>query len=181
MKLIGNMMKKLKNEYIKVSNVLDNQTCNLLFEYVKRLYQQYEKFKTFIFKADLERELREITLLKDDCGYCKGDDMLSDTLLLVLQPIIEKEIGLKLIPTYSFMRLYTKGNSLAKHTDRESCEISTTIFLGGIPYLQLERNKNIIFGCSRKSPCAAGDFFSKYNVEKSMVFGGKLLANFLIY
>jgi len=43
---------------------------------------------------------------------------------------MEKESGLKLYPTYSFMRVYTFNSELKKHTDRESCEISVTIMLG---------------------------------------------------
>ena len=54
-----------------------------------------------------------------------------ETLLLNVQEKMEKETGLKLIPTYSYARVYVKGNKLARHKDRPSCEISTTMNLGG--------------------------------------------------
>ena len=42
--------------------------------------------------------------------------------------------GLKLVPTYAYCRLYKNGNILRRHKDRPSCEISTTIHLGGTPW-----------------------------------------------
>jgi hypothetical protein len=44
---------------------------------------------------------------------------------------MEKETGLKLNPNYSYARIYKKGDVLHKHKDRFSCEISTTMHLGG--------------------------------------------------
>ena len=46
-------------------------------------------------------------------------------------PLIEKHSGRKLLPTYSYMRIYKKGDVLADHRDRESCEISATLNLSG--------------------------------------------------
>ena len=45
-----------------------------------------------------------------------------------------KETGLQLIPTYSYSRIYKKGDELKRHKDRPSCEISTTLNLGGDPW-----------------------------------------------
>ena len=47
---------------------------------------------------------------------------------------MEKETKLKLISTYSYARIYKKGDVLKRHKDRFSCEISTTMFLGGDPW-----------------------------------------------
>ena len=44
---------------------------------------------------------------------------------------MEKHTGIKLSPTYSYARIYKKGDVLARHKDRYSCEISTTLNLGG--------------------------------------------------
>jgi hypothetical protein len=38
---------------------------------------------------------------------------------------------LKLNPTYAYARIYKKGDILHRHKDRFSCEISTTLNLGG--------------------------------------------------
>ena len=57
-------------------------------------------------------------------------DALSETMLLRKLNLMEKETGLKLYPTYSFMRVYSYNAELEKHTDRPSCEISVTIMYG---------------------------------------------------
>ena len=64
-------------------------------------------------------------------SYAKYADRLTESLLIQTIPLMEKETGLKLIPTYSYCRLYKKGNVLNRHKDRPSCEISTTLNLGG--------------------------------------------------
>ena len=46
-------------------------------------------------------------------------------------PVMEKKTGLKLNPTYSYARIYKTGDILHRHKDRFSCEISTTLNLGG--------------------------------------------------
>ena len=40
---------------------------------------------------------------------------------------MEKVTGKKLLPTYSFWRMYTYNADLKKHKDRPSCEISATV------------------------------------------------------
>jgi hypothetical protein len=54
---------------------------------------------------------------------------LSEHLLLDLQPLIEDSCEKKLFPTYSYVRLYTRGARLKKHVDRPACEYSVTINL----------------------------------------------------
>jgi len=63
--------------------------------------------------------------------YSHYSDIVMETLLLKLQPIMEKTTELKLIPNYSYARIYKKGDVLKRHKDRFSCEISTTLNLGG--------------------------------------------------
>jgi hypothetical protein len=58
-----------------------------------------------------------------------GDSTL-DAVLIGLLPDFEAATGCKLLPTYSYARFYQKGNSLARHRDREACEIAATIHLG---------------------------------------------------
>ena len=61
---------------------------------------------------------------------CYGDFVM-DTLLVKMLPVMKQHTGLDLIPTYSYARAYKKGDCLHRHKDRPSCEISTTIHLGG--------------------------------------------------
>ena len=64
-------------------------------------------------------------------SYSKYGDWAMETLLMYMIPIMKQRTGLELIPTYSYTRLYEKGNILYRHKDRPSCEISTTLHLGG--------------------------------------------------
>ena len=63
--------------------------------------------------------------------YSHYSDIVMETLLQKVKPIMEKESGLNLIETYSYARIYKKGDELIRHKDRYSCEISTTMNLGG--------------------------------------------------
>jgi len=63
--------------------------------------------------------------------YSKYADWVMETLLMYMIPIMKAKTGLDLIPTYSYTRLYEKGNKLRRHKDRPSCEVSTTLHLGG--------------------------------------------------
>jgi hypothetical protein len=63
--------------------------------------------------------------------YSHYGDVAMETLLLAVQPKMEKLTKIKLIPTYAYARIYKKGDILHRHKDRFSCEISTTLNLGG--------------------------------------------------
>lgn len=57
-------------------------------------------------------------------------DVFMDGLLMDLLPRAEEICRLKLFPTYSYFRVYHRGDVLDKHTDRPSCEISLSLCLG---------------------------------------------------
>ena len=61
---------------------------------------------------------------------CYGD-MFMETLMMKVLPVMQRRTGLNLIPTYTYTRAYKKGDILHRHKDRPSCEISTTVNLGG--------------------------------------------------
>tara|TARA_R100000963_G_C4639507_1_gene103227 strand:- start:979 stop:1458 length:480 start_codon:yes stop_codon:yes gene_type:complete len=73
------------------------------------------------------------------------------SLLLFLKPEMERQTGLSLFPTFSYFRIYKKGDTLGKHTDRDACEVSATLCLkgdewpifirGGTDFLSLILNK----------------------------------------
>ena len=64
-------------------------------------------------------------------AYSSYGDWVMETLLMYMIPIMKAKTGLELIPTYTYTRLYEKGNILHRHKDRPSCEVSTTLHLGG--------------------------------------------------
>lgn len=66
--------------------------------------------------------------------YCCYADLAMETLLVKVQPYMEKETKLKLLPNYSFVRMYKHGDVLERHLDRSACSVSCTLNLGGEPW-----------------------------------------------
>ena len=66
--------------------------------------------------------------------YCHYGDIAMETLLDKLIEPMSKETGLNLVPTYTYARIYKKGDVLKRHKDRNSCEVSMTLNLGGDPW-----------------------------------------------
>ena len=64
----------------------------------------------------------------DQCpsSLALGGDAAFDAVLEWFRPQISRLVGLELIPTYSYTRIYNRGAILARHTDRPACEISLT-------------------------------------------------------
>ena len=58
-----------------------------------------------------------------------SNDYVMENLSDFLLPKIESAAGMKLLPTYTFFRVYKAGDILEKHTDREACEISISLCL----------------------------------------------------
>jgi len=67
-------------------------------------------------------------------SYSHYSDTAMETLLESLKVKMEKETGYKLNETYSYARIYKTGDVLHRHKDRYSCEVSTTLNLGGDPW-----------------------------------------------
>ena len=76
--------------------------------------------------------------------YSHYADVVMETLLMRTLPTMEKKTGLKLNPTYSLQEFIKLEMYLYRHKDRFSCEISTTLNLGGDPWpIHLEPKKNV--------------------------------------
>jgi len=72
-------------------------------------------------------------------------DYGGETILNNLKPLIEKNTNLKILPTYSYLRVYTYGAYLKQHKDRPSCEISGTLNISGDmwPIYMIKNKKRI--------------------------------------
>ena len=57
-------------------------------------------------------------------------DVEMNKLLIRLMPLVARETGLELYPTYVYLRRYGPGATLPRHRDRNACEISCTLCLG---------------------------------------------------
>lgn len=89
-------------------------------------------FATTLYTMVLLRQFRGEFKRDDQVPHALsfwGDTTL-DAVLLTLLPAIEEVSGCKLLPTYSYARLYLDGDALQRHRDRAACEIAVTIHLG---------------------------------------------------
>jgi hypothetical protein len=87
------------------------------------------ELRDFITQYALFDEMQNFTpdVYQVPTAHSVGGDPAMETLLLLLQNIMEENTGLTLFPTYSFFRVYRDGDILHPHTDRPSCEISATL------------------------------------------------------
>ena len=122
-----------ENHYLKISNFLSKDVCNLLYFYIlaasQRLSIIHEKLGEGNYNENRWGTFDDEQAIGD---YSLYGDLIFDTILATKEKINElsKLTGLNLTPTYTYHRLYTKGTELKKHTDRESCEISATLCIG---------------------------------------------------
>lgn len=82
----------------------------------------------------------------DQCknAYSTYGDIAMETLLVMLKPVCEHYLKMKLVPTYAYARVYDNGSELRKHKDRMECDFSTTLNLGGDEWpIYVEPNETI--------------------------------------
>ncbi|HVV15783.1 MAG TPA: hypothetical protein VHH90_01165 [Polyangia bacterium] len=60
---------------------------------------------------------------------CYGDPFM-EALLERQIPTVASLANVAVVPTYSYFRVYRRGDVLPKHTDRPACEISVSLSLG---------------------------------------------------
>ena len=120
-------------KYQVIKNAISYELANFIFNYfllkrdaVKWMYQNNITYDTGLLGTWTDKQIPNT--------YSHYADPVMETLLMKVLPKMQKETGLQLIPTYSYARLYKKGDILHRHKDRPSCEISCTLNLGGDPW-----------------------------------------------
>ena len=123
----------MKFKYQVIKNAISYELANFIYNYFLLKKDAVE----FMYKNNINYESPLLGTWTDKQvpnTYSHYADMVMETLLMKVLPIMKKETGLELIPTYSYARVYKKGDILRRHKDRPSCEISTTLNLGGDPW-----------------------------------------------
>ena len=139
------MKSKFKNNhFIVIKQAIDPKVANFVYNY---FLMKRQVARTFFDTRYISPFTTEWGVWNDEQvpnTYSHYADTAMETLLLAVQPKMEKLTGLKLNPTYSYARIYKKGDVLERHKDRFSCEISTTMNLGGDDWpIYLENKKNV--------------------------------------
>ena len=120
-------------KYHVIKNAVSFELANFIFNYflLKRDAVDFMYKNNFIHDTGMFGTWSDQQVPNTYSHYA---DMVMETLLVKMLPIMKKETGLDLVPTYSYARAYKKGDILKRHKDRPSCEISTTVNLGGDPW-----------------------------------------------
>ena len=122
-----------KKKYTVIRQVISKDLASFVANYFTVRKQVYDTCRNARYFSPFE-DILGFYESKDDQipnTYCAYSDIAMETLLLKCQPEMEKATGLKLYPACTYARIYKKGDELKRHKDRFSCEISTTMNLGG--------------------------------------------------
>ena len=120
-----------KNKYQVIRNAISKELANLAYTYLQISAEADHWMINNQMTHDKNPLVGNFKDKQVPGSYAKYADRLMETLLIKVIPIMKDKTNLNLIPTYSYTRLYRKGNILKRHKDRPSCEISTTLNLGG--------------------------------------------------
>ena len=125
-----------KNKYVVIKQAISKDLATFIYNYFlmkKQVYDTCLKQRYISPYETLLGHYEEKDAQIPNTYSCYAD-IIMETLMLKCQPIMEKTTGLKLNPAYTFARIYKHGDVLKRHKDRFSCEISTTMNLGGDPW-----------------------------------------------
>ena len=133
-----------KNHFLVIKEAIDPKVANFVYNYFMMKRQVTQTYFDFKFINPYDEDWGTWKDEQVPGTYSHYADIAMETLLLAVQPKMEKLTGIKLNPTYSYARIYKMGDVLHRHKDRFSCEISTTMNLGGDDWpIYIEAKKNV--------------------------------------
>ena len=120
-----------KNKYTILKKAISPELADFIYKYFlnKRNTAKFLFNQKYLSPFSTEYGVWNDTQIPN--SYSHYGDIVMETLLQEVKPVMEKHTNLKLSETYSYARIYKKGDVLPRHKDRYSCEVSTTLNLGG--------------------------------------------------
>jgi hypothetical protein len=91
---------------------------------------EFVKFAQSYFKTRIQAGEAALGDTQAPRSFVFYGDPLVETILGASLSYLSEQTGIFLSPTYSYTRLYPKGEELKIHRDRPSCEISATLAWG---------------------------------------------------
>ena len=135
-----------KNKYTIIRQAISQDLASFIANYFLMQKQVYDTCKAARYISPFENIIGHYEGKDEQIPdtYSQYANVAMETLMLKCQPVMEKATALKLYPAYTYARIYKKGDVLKRHKDRFSCEISTTMNLGGDDWpIYLSRNENV--------------------------------------
>jgi hypothetical protein len=121
-------------KYMVIRNAISYELANFGFNYLllKRDAVKWMQDSNYISKFTPGFGTWEDKQIPNT--YSQYGDFFMETLMMKVLPVMQQHTEMNLIPCYTYTRIYKKGDILHRHKDRPSCEISTTLHLGGDPW-----------------------------------------------
>jgi hypothetical protein len=119
-----------QKKYQVIKNAISYELANFIFNYQLLRRDAVE----FMYKNNITADNGHYGTWTDKQVpniYSEYGNDVMETLMMKVLPVMKQQTGLDLVPTYAYTRVYEKGAILRRHKDRPSCEISTTLNLGG--------------------------------------------------
>jgi|TARA_R100001163_G_C5042716_1_gene180539 hypothetical protein len=123
-----------KKGYTVLKGVLPEKVANFVYKYFLMKRKVADIFYKNKYIPPNSPEWGIWTDAQVPGTYSAYGDIAMETILIEIKPLMERITNKNLFETYAYARIYKKGDVLHKHTDRFSCEISTTLNLGGDPW-----------------------------------------------
>ena len=122
-----------KKKYTVIKQAISKDLASFVANYFMMQKQVYDTCKNARYISPFENIIGHYEGQDEQIPhtYSQYSNIAMETLMLKCQPEMEKVTGLKLYPAYTYARIYKKGDELKRHKDRFSCEVSTTMNLGG--------------------------------------------------
>ena len=105
--------------YVLIKNFLDPESVSVVSRYLENALRRYP-------------ENNQGGGAGDSSKISYYADPLIEMILKDKLEHVEEVTGYKLFPSYSFTRVYQKGEELTPHVDRPSCEISLTCHIATV-------------------------------------------------
>jgi len=110
-----------KHRYVVIRNVLDPELLKYLATQIKMME------KLLCLENNVKPNNYAFSDSQTATSFTYYSALTTETLLERITEKMEKIVNKYLFPCYSYLRIYYKGSTLAKHKDRPSCEYSATI------------------------------------------------------
>tara|TARA_Y100000593_G_scaffold11049_1_gene19684 strand:+ start:2432 stop:3046 length:615 start_codon:yes stop_codon:yes gene_type:complete len=135
-----------KDKYEIIKNCLSKELIELITGYTLLKRTVHKKFidSRYIPPLSVDWGTREDPYVPDIYS-CYGD-IMTETILQILKPKIEKTIKENLFPVYSCYRIYEKNSVFPKFPNTKQFDISALLFVGGdkCPITLIRNGKNFI-------------------------------------
>lgn len=102
--------------YVVVRNFISEADASVISRYME-----------YALKGDLYTDRVGGPKTNDPSKYARYADPLMEVILADSREAVEAVVGVELLPTYSYSRVYVEGDDLERHIDRPSCEYSVTV------------------------------------------------------